>query len=151
MEDFGSGTLRNGAAVVSIDPAFAETVTADAGYHVFLTPNGDSKGLYVTAKTATSFEVHESGGGTASLSFDYRIVAKRRGFEAQRLVDVSETFNAEMRAAAIARGSGPRAKARPMERSPLALSLNSNGRRLAHPRSPMAIPPKAKKTATTRP
>jgi hypothetical protein len=84
--------------LVTIDPDFAETVAADAGYHVFLTPNGDSKGLYVIRKTATSFEVRESGGGTSSLSFDYRIVGKRRGFEAQRLTDVTERFNAETRA-----------------------------------------------------
>jgi hypothetical protein len=95
MEDFGSGMVQNGVAVVKIDPAFAETVTADASYHVFITPNGDSKGLYVIRKTATSFEVRESGGGTSSLSFDYRIVAKRRGYEAQRLTDVTERFKAE--------------------------------------------------------
>jgi len=152
MEDFGSASLRHGAAVVTIEPAFAETVSADAGYHVFLTPNGDSKGLYVTAKSATSFEVRESGGGTASLSFDYRIVAKRRGFEAQRLTDVSETFNAEMRAAAITRGSGRVNQPRAQIESPLRRALNSsNGRRAMHPRRPMAIPPKVKKTSTTRP
>ena len=95
MEDFGSATLTRGAAVVQIDPAFAETVSESADYHVFITPNGDSKGLYVTHKTASGFEVHESGGGLSSLSFDYRIVAKRRGYEAQRLTDVTERFNAE--------------------------------------------------------
>jgi hypothetical protein len=95
MEDFGSGELQRGVAVVKIDPAFAETVSDTADYHVFITPNGDSKGLYVINKTATSFEVRESGGGTSSLSFDYRIVAKRRGYEAQRLNDVTERFNAE--------------------------------------------------------
>jgi hypothetical protein len=95
MEDFGSGLLERGVAVVKIDPAFADTVTADGSYHVFITPNGDSKGLYVIRKTATSFEVRESGGGVSSLSFDYRIVAKRRGYEAQRLTDVTERFSAE--------------------------------------------------------
>jgi hypothetical protein len=95
MEDFGSATLTNGVATVAIDPAFAETVSANAEYHVFLTPNGDSKGLYVTAKSATSFEVHESGGGSSSLAFDYRIVAKRLGHEGERLVDVTERFHAE--------------------------------------------------------
>jgi hypothetical protein len=39
--------------------------------------------------------VHESGGGTSSLSFDYRIVAKRRGYEAERLNDVTDRFNVE--------------------------------------------------------
>jgi hypothetical protein len=98
MEDFGSGELKRGVAVVKIEAAFAETVSETADYHVFLTPNGDSKGLYVIRKTATSFEVRESGGGTSSLSFDYRIVAKRRGYEAQRLTDVTERYNSAMKA-----------------------------------------------------
>ena len=92
MEDFGTGTLERGVAVVKIDPAFADTVSANAEYHVFLTPKGDSEGLYVINETPTSFEVRESKGGTSSLSFDYRIVAKRRGYEGQRLVDVTDRF-----------------------------------------------------------
>lgn len=92
MEDFGSGRLQNGTSTVTIDAAFAETVSGTTDYHVFLTPNGDSKGLYVFAKTASSFEVRESGGGTSTLAFDYRIVAKRRGFESQRMVDVTDSM-----------------------------------------------------------
>ncbi|WP_263356092.1 hypothetical protein [Acidicapsa ligni] len=99
MEDFGSGSLHSGSTTVTIDPAFAETVSSTADYRIFITPNGDSKGLFVTNKTATSFEVRESSGGTASIAFDYRIVAKRRGFEAQRLTDVTERFKAETSAA----------------------------------------------------
>jgi hypothetical protein len=95
MEDFGTGATQGGVGVVQIEAAFADTVSADASYHVFLTPNGDSKGLYVTAKTARGFEVREAGGGTASISFDYRIVAKSRGHEGQRLVDVTERVKAE--------------------------------------------------------
>ena len=92
MEDFGSATVQNGVVTVTIDPMFAKTVSATTDYHVFLTPNGDSKGLYVIAKTPTSFEVHESGGGRSTLAFDYRIVAKRRGYEKQRMTDVTEEF-----------------------------------------------------------
>jgi len=99
MGDFGSATLTGGVAVVKVDPAFAETVSATADYHFFLTPNGDSRGLCVVGKTATSFEAPESGGGTSSLSFDYRIVAMRRGYEGQRLTDVTEPFNVAARAA----------------------------------------------------
>ena len=95
MEDFGSGLIKNGIAIVTIDSAFVETANTAAAYHVFLTPNGDSKGLYVVARTSTTFEVHEAGSGTSTLSFDYRIVAKRRGYEAQRLVDVTERYEAE--------------------------------------------------------
>jgi hypothetical protein len=95
MEDFGSGTLHRGVAIIRIDTAFAETITATADYHVFITPNGDCKGLYVIAKTAGSFEVRESGGGTASLTFDYRIVAKRRGLESERMIDVTDKLKTE--------------------------------------------------------
>ncbi len=113
MEDFGSGTLQSGVAVVNIDPAFEETVSQSADYHVFITPNGDSKGLYVSRKSAGSFEVHESSGGTSSLSFDYRIVAKRRGYEAQRLTDVTERFNAEQRPLNRLKGQATAAPSRP--------------------------------------
>ena len=92
FEDFGSGTLSNGAATIALDPTFAQTVNTGTEYHVFLTPNGDSKGLYVSQKTATSFEVREQGGGTSSIAFDYRIVGKRVGFEDVRLEDLTKEF-----------------------------------------------------------
>jgi hypothetical protein len=103
MEDYGSGTIERGMGVVKIDAAFAETVSETPDYHVFLTPNADSKGLYVINKTLTSFEVRESGGGTSSLAFDYKIVAKRRGYEAQRLVDVTDRFNVEQARSLLSR------------------------------------------------
>jgi hypothetical protein len=63
-------------------------------YHVFLTPNGDCKGLYVAQKLPTSFVVRELGGGTASIAFDYRIMAKRKGYEQIRLADRTRQMNA---------------------------------------------------------
>jgi hypothetical protein len=96
MEDYGTGIMQSGVSVVKIDPAFAETVSETADYHVFLTPNADCKGLYVINKTRASFEVRESGGGTSSLNFDYKIVAKRRGYEAQRLMDVTGRLPARL-------------------------------------------------------
>jgi hypothetical protein len=113
MEDFGTGLMQRGVAAVKIDPGFAETVSETADYHVFITPNGDSKGLYVIRKTATSFEVRESGGGTSSLSFDYRIVARRRGYEAQRLTDVTDRFNAEQKTTEPLLRAGAAGAARP--------------------------------------
>jgi hypothetical protein len=87
FEDFGSERLSNGAAVIALEPEFAQTVNTDLEYHVFLTPKGDCKGLYVANETASSFEVHELGGGSSSVSFDYRIVALRKNFENIRLAD----------------------------------------------------------------
>ena len=89
MEDFGSAATTNGTATVVFEPKFAQTINAGSGYHVFITPNADCKGLYVTNKTAAGFEVHEMGGGVSSVAFDYRIVAKRAGFENVRLEDVT--------------------------------------------------------------
>jgi hypothetical protein len=90
LEDAGSGQLSNGSVRIQLDAAFEQTVNAGVEYHVFLTPNGDSKGLYVSHKTATSFEVHEQGGGVSSIAFDYRIMVKRVGYENVRLEDLTE-------------------------------------------------------------
>ncbi|MGA2593115.1 MAG: hypothetical protein ABSH32_24625, partial [Bryobacteraceae bacterium] len=93
FEDFGSGQLSGGSAKISLDATFASTVNTGEAYHVFLTPNGDCKGLYVASKTAGGFEVRELGGEASSISFDYRIVAKRRGYESVRLEDMTDQMN----------------------------------------------------------
>lgn len=89
FEDFGSAALVGGAATVTLDSLFAKTVNAGVDYHVFLTPLGDCNGLYVSAKGPGGFEVHELGGGASDVAFDYRIVAKRTGYEDVRL-DLAE-------------------------------------------------------------
>jgi hypothetical protein len=94
FEDFGSGQLSGGAARVALEPIFAQTVNTGVEYHVFLTPKGDSKGLYVSNETAAGFEVHESGGGRSAIAFDYRIVARRKGYEAIRLADKTKQLEA---------------------------------------------------------
>ena len=86
FEDFGTGQLTNGAAVVTIEPVFAETVNLADDYHVFLTPLGDCA-LYVSGKSPTSFTVQAMGGQTCAIAFDYRIVAKRLGYEDVRLAE----------------------------------------------------------------
>jgi hypothetical protein len=90
FEDFGTGQLTNGEAVISLDPIFAETVNLAVDYHVFLTPLGDCA-LYVKEKSPTSFTVRAMGGQTCSIPFDYRIVAKRLGYENVRLAEVADT------------------------------------------------------------
>jgi hypothetical protein len=90
FEDFGSGRLSSGSATIVLDADFAETVNTSDDYHVFLTPNGECKGLFVSQKSASSFEVHEIGGGSSSISFDYRMVAHRKGQEGVRMADMTE-------------------------------------------------------------
>ncbi len=84
FEDVGSGSLAAGSAAITLDPDFAALVVTGA-YYVFLTPGGDCKGLYVTAKTATGFAVRKLGGGTSGVSFSYRVVARRKDVAATRL------------------------------------------------------------------
>jgi hypothetical protein len=84
FEDFGSGTLTGGITTVIVDAKFAQTANMN-GYHVFVTPKGDCKGLFVSNETSKSFEVRELSGGQSSVQFDYRIVAHRNGYESMRL------------------------------------------------------------------
>jgi hypothetical protein len=87
FEDFGSAQLVNGVAVIKFDPDFIQTVNTGKDYRVFPVPNGDCKGLYVTNKTANSFEVRELGNGSSNIRFDYHITAIRRNYETVRFAD----------------------------------------------------------------
>jgi hypothetical protein len=90
FEDAGTAQLVNGAGRVNLESIFGQTVNTGVEYHVFLTPDGDCKGLYVSAKTASGFEVRELGGGASTITFEYRIMAKRVGYENVRLANVTE-------------------------------------------------------------
>jgi hypothetical protein len=92
FEDAGSGQLAKGSATIALDQVFAQTVNGDVDYHVFITPNGECEGLYVTNKGAQGFEVHELHRGHSNIAFDYRIMARRKGFERVRMQDVTDDF-----------------------------------------------------------
>ena len=93
FEDFGGAQLTQGRAIVKLDPVFAETVSTEHEYHVFLTPKGDCQGLYVASQSANAFEVRELRHGKGSVTFDYRVVAKRKGYEGERLVELNDGGN----------------------------------------------------------
>jgi len=88
FEDFGVANLTGGKATVTLDPDFA-AVAVTSGYHVFLTPEADCNGLYVTGKTATGFTVQELRGGTSTLSFSWRIAARRGDIAGNRFATFS--------------------------------------------------------------
>lgn len=88
FEDFGEGRLVKGKARVTLEPGFASLVKADS-FHVFLTPSGDSNGLYVSQRSRNGFEVREQGGGTTNVRFSYRIVAKRKDIKGERLAKIA--------------------------------------------------------------
>jgi hypothetical protein len=97
FEDFGRGQLTNGVANVDIEREFASIVRRE-DYMVFLTPGGDSKGLYVSRQTPQGFEVREAQGGKSSLPFTYRIVARRKDIEGKRLARVDPKIKANLAA-----------------------------------------------------
>ena len=88
FEDFGEGKLVKGKAEVRLDRDFIG-VADTRHYHVFLTPYGDSHGLFVTARKRTGFQVREQGGGKSSLTFSYRVVAKRKHTATKRFAKVT--------------------------------------------------------------
>ncbi len=84
FEDFGEAKLVNGKAAVKINKDFAGVVNAD-GYHVFLSPYGDSNGLYVSRRNRNGFEVREQCKGGSTLTFSYRVVARRKDVPSERM------------------------------------------------------------------
>lgn len=85
IDDFGEAQLVNGRSSVRLSADFANVIDQQANYLVFITPEGDSRGLYVTDKTRTGFTVRENEGGHSTLAFSYRIVAKPYGVDKPRL------------------------------------------------------------------
>ncbi|HZV77945.1 MAG TPA: hypothetical protein VFF63_09335 [Candidatus Babeliales bacterium] len=85
IEDTGTARLEAGEGTVRFDSAFASTIDAARGYQVFLTPNGDTRGLYVAAKYEGGFIVRENERGRSSVYFDYRVVAHPYGATDARL------------------------------------------------------------------
>lgn len=84
FEDFGRAKLEKGVAEVRLDTEFTAVVETE-DYHVFLSPEGESLGLYVSNKTPTGFDVRESQGGTSDITFSYRVVVKRSDVHLERL------------------------------------------------------------------
>ena len=64
---------------------------------MLITPEGDTRGLFVAARTPGAFSVRETMGGRSSIAFGYRIVAHPFGVNEPRLPMV------QMRGVPIAR------------------------------------------------
>lgn len=82
--DLGHGIINdNGECTVFIDPKFAETVSMEYGYYVFLTKCGDGD-IWVSKKELNTFTIS----GTPGLDFAWEIKAHQKGFEMDRLKNV---------------------------------------------------------------
>ncbi len=141
FEDAGSASLAHGSAVVQLESVFAQTVNSGVEYHVFLTPKGDCKGLYVTNETANSFEVRELSGGKANIAFDYRIMARRKGYENVRLADKTKLFTKSVAQDAQMQRKAPRLPPTP----------SSAGTAVQQPRLPLRTPSAVPQQPPARP
>ena len=84
LEDVGEGAVTGGVGIVRFDRAFASAIDPNR-YVVLITPEGDSRGLYVAQRSATGFVVRELMGGRSNSPFAYRIIAHPYGDREARL------------------------------------------------------------------
>lgn len=89
VEDNGTARLIGGSAVVQLDATFSHTIDLHSAYQVMLTPDGDTRGLYVASKSPTGFVVREVQGGRGTLSFDYHIYATSLGHAGERAIEMT--------------------------------------------------------------
>lgn len=83
FQDFGIGQLVNGRAHITIDPDLAINlnVSDEHPLKVYITPEGDCNGVYVTNKSVNGFDVIELQGGLSNVPFSWQIVATRANEE----------------------------------------------------------------------
>jgi hypothetical protein len=77
--DSGSGKLINGKAEIKIDPILTDAIYVDDKHplKVFIQLEGDSKGTYVTNKSAKGFTVKELQNGNSNIPFSWQLIANR--------------------------------------------------------------------------
>lgn len=88
FEDLGSGRLVEGRVEVAIDPVFAQTVALTETYNVYLTAICQEPVLlFVSEKAADHFVVQgvNLDGQPSGCGFDYRLAARRLGYQGLRL------------------------------------------------------------------
>jgi hypothetical protein len=96
IEDNGTAKMVDGVAIVQLDAAFAGTIDLRKAYSVMLTPDGDTKGLYIASKSPNAFTVREVQGGRGTLDFDYHIYAPALGQATKRMTEISPAQAASM-------------------------------------------------------
>lgn len=79
FQDYGTGQLSNGKAHIELDPILTKNIYVDDEYpmKVFIQLEGDCKGVYVTNKSTTGFDVIELQSGNSNVPFSWTIVANR--------------------------------------------------------------------------
>jgi len=92
FEDFGGAKVNNGIAKVDLKDDFLSTVTINNEHpiKVFITPNSNLGNWWVEKK-GISFVLHAPD-ATDGSEFDFRVVAKRAGYEDYRMEDAPAAY-----------------------------------------------------------
>lgn len=82
FQDHGSGKLVNGKIHIELDPIFAKNIVVNEKHplRVYVQLEGDCKGVYVTNKTQTGFDVIELNGGNSNIEFSWFVNANRADY-----------------------------------------------------------------------
>jgi hypothetical protein len=81
VEDWGIAQLKDGKAFVGFSEEFVALMSDKTEYAVFLTPEGECNGLYVSKKEFYGFEVKELNNGKSNIRFSWHVKAIRIGDE----------------------------------------------------------------------
>lgn len=90
----GKATLENGQRYISFDPVFVEMLSNDPDALVItVSPNGNSKGLYIASQDAKGFYVRENDNGSSVTAFSWIAIGTRK--EAAMMTHAPELLQAD--------------------------------------------------------
>jgi hypothetical protein len=94
FEDFGEGAFAGGRAHIDLDELFLETVTIDELHpmKVFVQLTSGVPAPVVVEKGRTGFDLRVADISSGA-TFDYRVVAKRKGYEEERLRETDAGYD----------------------------------------------------------
>ncbi|MCX6319523.1 MAG: hypothetical protein NTW29_19760 [Bacteroidetes bacterium] len=76
----GKSSLNNGQQYIAFDPAFIEMLSTDPdGLMITVSPNGNSKGLYIASQDVKGFYVRENDNGNSGTAFSWIAIGTRKG------------------------------------------------------------------------
>lgn len=87
----GSGQLSNGEAIIAFDPETVASISSEIPLKISVTLTDQANGVYVTEKSANGFKVKELANGTSNATFDWVVIARRKGYEVLGSDTVSAT------------------------------------------------------------
>ncbi len=90
----GEGQLSGGAAHVTFDRLFSESISTQIPVKVTVTPVGAWSGLYLTATSTAGFDVR-AGAGDPNVAFHWMACGRRAGFEARPQVTIPDRAEEE--------------------------------------------------------